>query len=363
MKSAILSIGTELTDGQITNRNAAWLSAKTKPLGFRCVLHLCVPDDRSRILEALRLCEEQADLILLTGGLGPTSDDFTRDLVAEWSEEPLTFDESSWRHVNERLTSRGYEVHDFQKQQCFFPRGSSILPNTQGTANGFRLQVRGIDTVVLPGPPREVEAVWNDHVEPWLKNRGHVLDPIETRAWQLVGLAEPEVNAMMEPLVQGQNLEVGYRVHQPYVEFKISFPRSQQRKALSLVQKIEETLKPWTLVKDDQDLASLLTTKLKSHRKIFVVDEVTGSFLFQRMGSALFRESGIESVQFANRQSTFADGLLLQLVALEETRIRVSWNEKSTDIEAPMKSPMMAERRKQYFAEMAMAWWLREIGS
>lgn len=361
MKSAVLSIGTELTDGQITNRNATWLSARMKPLGFRCVLHLCVPDDRSRILEALRLCEEQADLILVTGGLGPTSDDFTRDLVTEWAEEPLEFDETSWRHVTERLTSRGYQVHDFQKQQCFFPRGSIVLPNMQGTANGFRLQVRGIDIVVLPGPPREVEAVWNGHVEDWLRNRGSVLDPVETRAWQLIGLAEPEVNAKMEPIVQGQGVEVGYRVHQPYVEFKISFPRSQGSKALPLVQKIEEALEPWTLVKDDQDLAVLLTEKLKNHRRVFVADEVTGSVLFQRMGSALFRDAGLESVQFANRQTAFTDGLLLQIVALEETRIRVSWNEKSTDIEAPMKSPLMAERRKQYFAEMAMAWWLREL--
>lgn len=361
MKTAVLSIGTELTDGQITNRNAAWLSARAKPLGFRCVLHLCVPDDRSRILEALKLCEEQADLILVTGGLGPTSDDFTRDLVAEWAAEPLVFDESSWKHVNERLVSRGYQVHDFQKQQCFFPRGSRILPNTQGTANGFRLQVRGVEIVVLPGPPREVEAVWKDHVEPWLQNRGLVLDPIETRAWQLIGLSEPEVNAKMEPIVQGQNVEVGYRVHQPYVEFKVSFPHSQRERAAALVQKIEEILEPWTLVKDDQALPSLLTNKLKAHRKIFVVDEVTGSVLFQRLGSSLFRELGPESVQFANRQSAFADGLLLQIVALDETRVRVSWNETSIDIEAPMKSALMSDRRKQYFAEMAMAWWLREL--
>ncbi|HRO66047.1 MAG TPA: hypothetical protein PL182_00630, partial [Pseudobdellovibrionaceae bacterium] len=236
-----------------------------------------------------------------------------------------------------------------------------ILPNTQGTANGFRLQVRGVEIVVLPGPPREVEAVWKDHVGPWLQNRGLVLDPIETRAWQLIGLSEPEVNAKMEPIVQGQNVEVGYRVHQPYVEFKVSFPHSQRERAAALVQKIEEILEPWTLVKDDQALPSLLTNKLKAHRKIFVVDEVTGSVLFQRLGSSLFRELGPESVQFANRQSAFADGLLLQIVALDETRVRVSWNETSIDIEAPMKSALMSDRRKQYFAEMAMAWWLREL--
>ena len=88
VQAALLAVGTEVTSGQIVNRNAGWLSDALTRLGAEVVLHLAVPDDRSRILDALRISAHEASLVFITGGLGPTTDDFTRDLVGEWSGRP-----------------------------------------------------------------------------------------------------------------------------------------------------------------------------------------------------------------------------------------------------------------------------------
>lgn len=140
MKASLIAVGTELTTGQIFNKNGSWLSQRLKNLGVEVTCHLVVPDDKAEMLRAMDFCSN-SDLVFVTGGLGPTSDDFTRDVIAEKAKAKLIFDESSWKHVTDRLTSRGYTVKEIQRQQCFFPEGSTILQNSQGTANGFLLKL------------------------------------------------------------------------------------------------------------------------------------------------------------------------------------------------------------------------------
>src|SRR4051794_23818144 len=102
-KASILAIGTELTTGQITNRNAAWISEQLVNLGAEVVLHEVVADEHQHIREALERCGKVSQLVFVTGGLGPTSDDFTRNVVAEWLGQPLEFDDPSWKRIVSRL--------------------------------------------------------------------------------------------------------------------------------------------------------------------------------------------------------------------------------------------------------------------
>ena len=106
-KASILAVGTELTTGQITNRNAAWISERLTSLGVEVVLHETVPDERNRILHALQNCEQHSQFIFVTGGLGPTSDDFTREVIAQWLKKPLLFDPETWNQVTDRLKRIG----------------------------------------------------------------------------------------------------------------------------------------------------------------------------------------------------------------------------------------------------------------
>src|SRR6185312_1777937 len=121
MKTSILSIGTELTSGQILNSNAQWIAARLKDFGVLNSLQLTVPDERDQMLRGLEYCAQDIDVIFITGGLGPTTDDFTRLIIAEWSGKKLLWNEESWQHIVQRLSSRGRDIKDIQKQQAYFP--------------------------------------------------------------------------------------------------------------------------------------------------------------------------------------------------------------------------------------------------
>ncbi|MBX2987107.1 MAG: competence/damage-inducible protein A [Bdellovibrionaceae bacterium] len=363
MKSVILAVGTELTDGQILNRNAGWLSNRLKALGARTTWHLSVPDDHALILEALDLAARHGEMIFITGGLGPTTDDFTRELVAQWTGSPLEFHEDSWRHIQQRLSERHYPVQDMQRQQCYFPRGAVVLTNREGTANAFRLRARDRELVVLPGPPREVEAVWDDHLRDWLKQTGRDLDPLITRSWDVVGLGESQVAAITEPLAGGRGLELGYRVHLPYVEFKITHPRSQTARTEDVVRSVEAALNAWTLARDGEDVARLFARRLQDTASVDFVDEVSGSFLLQRLTAPL-RETWARSAwAWRSRGGNQEAEKQFWLRPVNEFAARAGcrWDGQTQELllEAPMRSPLMAERRQQYFAEAAIAFWVQ----
>lgn len=165
-KASILAIGTELTTGQTTNRNAAWISSQLDSLHIETVVHITVADNHARIKEALEHCARVSQLIFVTGGLGPTTDDFTREVIASWLEKKLIFNEASWQRILNRLTGVGIPVAPSNRQQCFFPEGCEIIPNPDGTASAFSA-LFGQDSQaiwVLPGPPREVSAVWKNGI-------------------------------------------------------------------------------------------------------------------------------------------------------------------------------------------------------
>ena len=119
-RASILTIGTEITTGQITNTHAAWISERLVQMGFEVVLHESVPDDRTLILQSLERCAGISKLIFVCGGLGPTTDDITRNVIAQWANMALEFDDEAMKHIVERLSGFGVPMVSSQRQQCFF---------------------------------------------------------------------------------------------------------------------------------------------------------------------------------------------------------------------------------------------------
>jgi molybdenum cofactor synthesis domain-containing protein len=369
MKASILAIGTELTTGQIINKNAATLSEKLKKFGVTTVVHLTVPDDRQRILDSLIYLESQSDLFFITGGLGPTSDDFTRELVAEWAQKKLKYDEGSWQHIVERLSTRGFPVRDIQKQQCYFPEGSQILTNSEGTANGFHLKLQKNsefkNIFVLPGPPREIDAIWNSHITTWLNTNTQNLDLIITKSWDTLGVGESDVALTVEDLLKNRPsdlyCEIGYRVHLPYVEVKFSFLKSQQTVWEKWIQQLDQGLQNITITRDFEDVALKVIEKIKTSDFTFY-DFVTNGYLHNRL-SPFLKKCPRWSFKQAKQNDLTADFFenetqFMALLPLSEEQCLVIFNIEDhlqqRQIEAPMKSPLMSERRKQYFAEMSL---------
>ncbi len=371
MKASILAIGTELTTGQIVNRNASTLSQKLKKLGISTNIHLTVPDQKQIILDSLEYLATQLngedDLLFVTGGLGPTSDDFTRDVLAEWSGIPMKFDQASWVQINERLSSRGFMVREMQKQQCYFPENAEILFNSEGTANAFKFEVMKRTVYVLPGPPREIEAIWKNKIHDILSAQTKNLDKIVTKSWDTIGVGESDVAFAVEealkahPLNSENNaIEIGYRVHLPYVEVKLSYLEKDTALWASWIKKVDEVLENITVTRDFSDAAKLCVEKLESTDFTFY-DFVTGGFLHSRMASELtfkknwsFKQS--ETAPSVDLFSNEDDFLALFPYEDDKCILMFSLNGKRTlkTLEAPMKALLMNERRRQFFAEMAL---------
>lgn len=377
MKASILAVGTELTNGQIVNKNGSTISEKLVSFGLNVVHHVVVPDDRAEIMKALDFCHT-SDLIFVTGGLGPTSDDFTRELISQWVKQDLIFDEKSWQHVTDRLTSRGFTVKDIQRQQCYFPKGSEILVNDQGTANGFFLINENFahkpKVFVLPGPPREIESIWSSFIQGWLKENTQHIDKKIIRSWDTMGMGESDVASIVEKIFEGKKLsganiwsengalpiDIGYRVHLPYVEVKLTYPISASYTCEMFVKKVDEALKSLTVLKDFTDAVDLFSEKI-STREIAIYDFVSQGFLNHRLSSALktlprwMYQQSLDAMDpdFFSEEIDF-----MALIPASEDQIWLlaHWNgaRLQKQIEAPMKTVNMSERRRQYFAEMAL---------
>ncbi|MBL7715773.1 MAG: competence/damage-inducible protein A [Bdellovibrionales bacterium] len=300
-KARILCVGTELTTGQIQNLNASTLSQWLTDLGVEVTGHDVVPDDRKLIHQALVHSETDNDILIVTGGLGPTTDDFTRDVIADWLGKPLKFSEGSWKWIQERLGKAGVAVAESNRQQCYFPEGSVELHNPEGTAYGFQAWKNSRLWVwVLPGPPVEIRAIWkgNRIGEVLSKKYPHAKRPSLFR-WQCLGKSESALGEIVESALQGSGYTIGYRAHRPYIEVKVwvEQPESDlqwaKRKGA-----LEAAIQPWVICRDDEDIAEkFVQSRLGlKNRNVLIHDSATQGVLAQRLGSL-----NLKDTDFMNR--------------------------------------------------------------
>ena len=220
MTCAVLSIGTELTRGELVNSNAAWLSSELTALGFEVVEQLVVDDDRARIVSALRALASRVRVVVSTGGLGPTTDDLTTEAVANALGARLVRDDASLGHIRRRFERLGRTMSDSNAKQADFPEGADILPNPVGTAPGFGVRLGGCDAYFLPGVPREMRRMFEEQVA------GRIRPLAPNNSFQVrlhtFGLPESAVGerlAGVEPAFPG--ITIGYRAHFPEIEVKV----------------------------------------------------------------------------------------------------------------------------------------------
>jgi len=367
MKISALGIGTELTTGQILNRNGQWISQKFIELGVPTAMHLVVPDEENLILQSLQFCADHSDLIFVTGGLGPTSDDLTRELISKWCGYKLIWDETSWKHIQDRLLARGMAVKEIQKQQCYFPAGSEILTNAVGTANGFAIAYQGKEIFVLPGPPRELEAIWNEHLAPRMLEKTKNLDPLIIRSWDTIGLGESDVADRVEEALKGCPFEKGYRVHVPYVEVKLTYPKSKSSEGQKWIEKIEQAISSLTALRDGEEASEKLSELLNSYEHILICDEIPGSFLMTRLFPKCKKLLALKKLDFQTTPPKNPEFKTLFLHLKDEGngfgRAELKWKgqAKSQIFQSPFQSSLLKEREQQIYAEMAMLFWMKEL--
>lgn len=367
MQIAVIGVGTELTSGQIINKNAAWISKNLYELGVPTSCHLVVPDDRGLILDALRFSAERCDFLFVTGGLGPTTDDFTRELISEWAQAPLEFHAPSWERIQERLRSRGIEVRESQRQQALFPHGAQVLENPAGTASGFQLSVFGKEVFVLPGPPNEIAAIWEKNIGDFLRDKTKNLDRSMTYSWDTLGAGESEVAHLTEQCLMGVEVEKGYRLHMPYVEVKLTFLQSRLAELQPAIDRLDQALRSLTVSRNGADVATLLVDKLRKIKKFHLVSPQSGPQLLKRI-TPLLKSSLLEHSWAFSSHSDFNPDpqcLFLVLKPVDTTNACAEIHYRGatfkTFFEAPFMISKMTERKALYFAERALIFWLQKI--
>jgi nicotinamide-nucleotide amidase len=217
--AAVLTIGTELTRGELVNSNAAWLSEALTARGF-AVLEHCVVPDRPALMEAsfARLGHEH-DVIVCTGGLGPTTDDITTECVARLLGVPLERDAGALAAIVARFERFGRTMAPSNAKQADFPRGATVLPNPNGTAPGFSVRLGRALAFFMPGVPREMKAMFEASVVPAIA--GLVDDAHHQILLRTHGLPESEVNDKLAGLEADHRVTLGYRATFPIIEVKV----------------------------------------------------------------------------------------------------------------------------------------------
>jgi len=287
MRVSVLNTGTEILLGDVINTHLSFIAREIFPLGLRVERQLAVPDG-SAIREALRENFNRADLIFVTGGLGPTTDDITREITAELLGLDLEFDAALAASITERLTTRGIRLTDRILRQAQVPRGALVLPNENGSASGLYFAA-GLNRVVasphlflLPGPPRELQPMFRQLVLPLLSKFVRQKEPVVCLNYRIVGMGESYVEeAVGADLLAISGLELGYCARMGEVDLRVigSVETVEQADAI-----VRGHLRKFIFSTEREELETIIVRQLEAKKATLAVAEsCTGGFLAHRL--------------------------------------------------------------------------------
>lgn len=205
MKAEMIAVGTELLLGQIVNTNAQYLSQQLAMLGIDVYYQTVVGDNSTRLKDVIQTAKERADVVLLTGGLGPTMDDITKDVVAELLGRKMEMHIPSLQKMEDMFRDRGVHMVESNRRQAHLIEGSDALDNSAGLAVGNAIIQEGVAFILLPGPPKEMKPMFEEQVIPWLeqnlfKERGSLY----SRMLKFAGIGESNLEAALLDLIKEQ---------------------------------------------------------------------------------------------------------------------------------------------------------------
>lgn len=329
MNIELINTGTELLLGDTINTNAAWIGQRLAALGLQVGRQTIVPDG-AIIKEAITEAASRADVLIITGGLGPTNDDMSRESAAELLELPLELNAGVMAHLEAYFTKRNKPVNDATKRQAMVPRGAEVLDNPFGTAPGLYIPAacgapKGLKCSIflLPGPPRELKPMVETQVEPRLKLLKPDLADRAILYLKVTGMGESDIVDHIEKDLEAMTgLELGYCIGKGDVDVRLSGPQAQVEGAAALVR---ERIGPYIASEDRRVLEEVIVDLLKAAGETLATAEsCTGGELASRItnvsgASAVF---GHGFVTYANEAKTqhlqVAAGLIQQHGAVSE---------------------------------------------
>ncbi len=284
----ILSTGDELLTGQVVDTNSAWLMDRLWDLGLMVRRKTLVGDDRADLLAALRETTSRAEVVVMSGGLGPTEDDLTTEVVARAMGVPLELHEPSLRWIEERFRKLGRVMTPNNAKQASLPRGATVIPNRFGTAPGFLAPLGRGEIVCLPGVPVEYRGLCEEVVIPRLA--GRVGEVPAARLVKLFGVPESHADARMEPIMRdpaNAGVRFGYRAHWPEIHVKWAVPGpGAVERADRILERVREIFGETLFGEGKVELPEIVVTRLLSRReKVALAESCTGGLLAELVTS------------------------------------------------------------------------------
>ncbi len=299
----IIAIGSELLTPTRTDTNSLWLTEKLNDIGIEVMLKTIVGDDGARLEEAVRDALRRSDLVITTGGLGPTADDITREFTAKAVGRELVYYDFLEEHLRERFRNWGREMPEINKRQAYVIDGAEVLPNPNGSAVGMMAEIDGRLLVVLPGPPRENQPMFTDHVLPRLKESAGEVH-VARRVLKVSGLGESAVDEIAAPIYTTYaDVQTSVLFNRSEVEIHLAVRSSDAGAAQATVDKLADELAvalgKAVFSTNGESMEEVVGKLLKTHGEtLSVAESCTGGLIGRRItevagSSAYFLEGAI----------------------------------------------------------------------
>lgn len=275
MSIAILATGDEIIHGDTLNTNGHALAHDLCSEGFSLGMHLACGDKEEEMLDALAFLNKRHSMILIIGGLGPTSDDRTRFALARFLKVQLIEHSSAVSHIKNYLARSNLSMNAGNRQQALFPAEAILLPNPFGTALGCSVKRGNAQYILLPGPPRECLPMFQAHALALIQQSSPSSKQI--LKWRLFGVPEGEIAQQLDESLAGIPCETGYRLEMPYLEFKV---RCHAEYAVQIQAIIEPLVAPHQIASPEEKASERFCRLLMQLTEpMIIIDEVTGGRL------------------------------------------------------------------------------------
>ncbi len=292
MKAEIIAVGSELVSGQSLDTNSQWLSRGLAGVGVPVHFHTTVGDDLDENVATFRIATERADLVLASGGLGPTQDDLTREALARVAGVPLVEDAGALEAIRAMFARRNRPMAERNRVQALLPLGAEMLPNRVGTAPGVWMRVGGAIVACLPGVPSEMRIMFDEQVVPRLRALGGLGRVIVHHKINLFGKGESDIEAdAMDLTARGRNPEVGITAHEATISFRIAAEGADEAEARHNLEPtialIRQRFGDLVVGEGTDDVAEALVAHLARTRSTLATAESCTGGLIARMITAL----------------------------------------------------------------------------
>ncbi|MDP6451683.1 MAG: CinA family nicotinamide mononucleotide deamidase-related protein, partial [SAR202 cluster bacterium] len=307
----IISIGSELLLGQIVDTNASWMAQRLTDLGVNLFYKTVVGDNPDRMAEVIERALDRSDIVITGGGLGPTQDDITREIVAQVTNRTLVKDPELVHQLQERFQKRGMIMTPNNERQAFIPEGSIIVENPNGTAPSFIVEDPRAAIFTLPGVPFEMKWLFDNEVAPYLQNKFNLTETIIYRVLKVAELGESRVDDAIGHLIaESQNPTVGVLAHPGQVDVRIAAKAANNEAANALIDPVEEEVRRLlgrhVFAADDESMEDAIGDLLSQQGKtVSVYEDLTAGLLAGRLqtsNSEYFVEGVISNSEATTRR-------------------------------------------------------------